>query len=139
MSDAALAPVLAAGIPALLGTVFLTIGIVRTRMMRGWTRTTGVVVDRRTGRADRGTISIYPTFQWQDQNGQVHQHTSSVKQSLGPSPGTAVPVLYDPEHPSRGSIDSFVQGGRIFVFIGAGLLVVSLVALVLVTSIVLSL
>lgn len=139
MSDAALAPVIAGGVPALLGVVFLTIGLVRQRMTRGWTRTTGVVVDRRTGRADRGTTSIYPTFQWQDERGEVHQHTSSVKQSLGPSPGTAVPVLYDPQRPSRGTIDTFVQGGRIFVYIGAGLLVVALVALVLVSSIVISL
>ncbi|MCR4513535.1 DUF3592 domain-containing protein [Aeromicrobium sp. 50.2.37] len=139
MSDAALVPLVAGGIPAVLGVVFLTIGLVRQRMTRGWIRTTGVVVDRRSGRADRGMTSIYPTFQWQDEHGQVHQHTSSVKQSLGPSPGTAVPVRYDPQRPSRGTIDTFVQGGRIFVYIGAGLLVVALVALVLVSSIVISL
>lgn len=127
MDQTLIGPVVGGTVPTVLGLVFLTIGLVRTRTVRGWTRTTGVVVDRRTGRADRGATALYPTFQWQDQHGRVHQHTSAVRQSLGPSPGTAVPVLYDPDDPARGLIDSFVQSGRIFLWIGAGLLALGLV------------
>lgn len=106
-----------------LAAVFFLIAHVRTRMTREWVRTTGVVVDQRSGRADRGMTAIYPTFQWRDQHGDVHQHTSSVRQSLGPSPGTQVPVRYDPQRPQRAMIDSTVQSGRIFYGIAAVLAV----------------
>lgn len=111
-----------------LGGVFLLIGYWRVRMTRGWTRTTGVVVDRATGARSGGMPALYATFQWQDQGGQVHQRTSSVYASLGPSPGKQVPVLFDPENPSRGIIDSYVQSGRIFFPIGAILVVLGIVA-----------
>jgi len=48
--------------------------------------------------------------------------TSNVYASLGPSPGTSVPVLFDPDNPSRAVIDSIAQNGSIFVGIGAGML-----------------
>lgn len=129
MDETTIAPLVVGGVPVLLGVVFLTIGRVMTRRSRGWTRTTGVVVERRSGRADRGSLSPYPTFQWQDQHGEVHQHTSNVKQSLAPRPGTAVPVRYDPESPSRAHIDTYVQSGRIFVHLGVGLLALGVVVL----------
>lgn len=138
MEPTLIAPVVGGGVPVLLGVVFLTIGLVRTRTTRGWTRTTGVVVDRRTGRADTGTTGLYPTFQWRDQHGEVHQHTSAIRQSFAPQPGRAVPVLYDPRRPSRAVIDTVVQGGRLFTWIGAGLLVLGLVVSVLVTTLVLA-
>ncbi len=75
-----------------IGGVFLLVGYLRVRMTRGWTRATGVVVDRATGARPGGMPALYPTFQWQDQAGQVHQRTSSVRASLGPSPGKQVPV-----------------------------------------------
>ncbi len=114
-----------------LGGVFLLIGYLRVRMTRGWTRTAGVVVDRRTGARSGGMPARYPTFQWQDQAGQVHQRTSSVYSSLGPSPGKQVPILFDPEKPSRAIIDSFVQSGRIFFLIGAIIVVLGIVASVM--------
>lgn len=118
---------LAGGIPLGLGLVFVAIGMLRARMMRGWVRTTGVVVNKRTGRADGGMASLYPTFQWQDQDGQVHQRTSTVRQSLGPAPGKQVPIRYDPAEPSRAAVDSFVQNGTIFTVIGIALVVIALV------------
>ncbi|MGH3459343.1 DUF3592 domain-containing protein [Aeromicrobium sp.] len=114
------------GIPLGLGIVFLAIGLLRRRMMRGWVRTTGVVVDKRTGRADGGVRAIYPTFQWQDDSGRVHQRTSIVRQSLAPAPGKRVTLRYDPTEPSRAAIDSFVQNGSIFAVIGSVLVVVGL-------------
>lgn len=111
-----------------LGGVFLLLGYLRVRMTRGWTQATGVVVDRATGARSGGMPALYPTFQWQDQAGQVHQRTSSVRASLGPSPGKQVPVLFDPEEPSRAIIDSYVQSGRIFFLIGAIVVVLGIVA-----------
>lgn len=125
---------IAGGIPLGLGLVFMAIGVLRRRMMRGWVRTTGVVVDKRTGRADGGMPSLYPTFQWQDQDGQVHQRTSMVRQSLGPAPGKQVPIRYDPAEPSRAAVDSFVQNGTIFTVIGSVLVVLALLVATMIAS-----
>lgn len=102
-----------------LGLVFFLIGTIRRRMTARWTRTTGVVTTR--DGALVGSTSIYPTFMWQDQHGQWQRHTSNVKQSLGPRPGTQVPVLYDPDATHRGVIDSSVQNGRLFTVLGVGI------------------
>ncbi|WP_162891322.1 DUF3592 domain-containing protein [Aeromicrobium sp. A1-2] len=103
---------------AVVATVFFLVAWSRTSMARGWTATTGVVIDRRTGRAEGGIPAQHPTFQWQDADGNLHQETSSMKQSLGPAPGTRVPVLYDPAHPSRAVINTYVQSGRLFWALG---------------------
>lgn len=124
---------IAGGIPLGLGIVFLAIGLLRRRMMRGWIRTTGIVVDRRTGRADGGVRAIYPTFQWQDKFGRMHQRTSIVRQSLAPAPGKHVPVRFDPAEPSRGVLDTFVQNGSIFTVIGSGLVAIGLLVGALLT------
>ena len=63
MDETLIGPVVGGTVPTVLGLVFLTIGLVRTRTVRGWTRTTGVVVDRRTGRADRGATA-WPSQPW---------------------------------------------------------------------------
>lgn len=125
MDDAQLAPLIFGGIGSLLGLVFLSLGWLRGRMVAGWTRTTGIVVNR-DGNTSGGP-ALYPTFRWWDQHGQEHQRTSSVRASFGPSPGKQVPVLFDPDKPSRAVIDSTVQTGRIFVIIG-GLIIAIAVA-----------
>lgn len=130
MSDAVLVPLILGGVAAGLGLVFTAIAAIRTRMIRDWTRTTGVVVNRRTGRPDGAMASIYPTFQWQDANGRMHQRTSMMRASLGPRPGAQVPVRFDPQEPSRAMIDSFVQSGRIMFAIGGVLLSLGLVVLI---------
>jgi hypothetical protein len=116
MEATQLAPLLAGGIGILIGLVFITIGWLRGRMVRGWTSTTGMIVNR--DGSTTGMPGLYPTFQWRDQQGQEHRHTSIVQASLGPKPGKTVQVLYDPEEPSRGIINSAVQSGRIFLLIG---------------------
>lgn len=116
MASTQLAPLLAGGIGILLGLVFITIGWLRGRMVRDWTSTTGMIVNR--DGSTTGMPALYPTFAWRDQHGQDHRHTSSVRASLGPKPGKVVTVLYDPDEPSRGIIDSAVQSGRIFLVIG---------------------
>lgn len=102
------------GISAVVALVFFAVAWLRGQMTRGWTPTTGMVVDRRTGLPSGGLPANYPTFQWRDADGNTHRTTSSMMQTFGPSPGTPVPVLYDPESPSRGIIDTFTQSGRIF-------------------------
>lgn len=125
MDGALLAPLLVGGVGALLGTVFLSFGWLRGRMVRDWARTTGIVVNR--DGSTTGLPAIYPTFRWRDQHGQVHQRTSAVRASLGPSPGNEVAVLFDPDKPSRAVIDSPAQSGQIFTVLGAVILLVGLV------------
>jgi len=121
MTDSLILSLFVGGIFSLLGLIFLTIGRLRRRMTRTWSRTTGVVVNRRDG-STTGMTARNPTFRWRDQHGADHQLTSDVYASLGPAPGTSVPVLFDPENPARAVIDSMAQNGSIFVGIGAGIL-----------------
>jgi len=120
--EAAAAPVFFGAILGLIGLIFRTFGRRRVRMIQSWSRTTGVVVTGRHGRTT-GMTERNPTFQWRDQYGTEHQHTSNVYASLGPAPGQEVPVLFDPENPSRAVIDSGAQSGRMFVALGTGMLV----------------
>ncbi len=138
MSDAVLVPLILGAVATGLGLIFTAIAVIRTRMTSDWTPTTGVVVDRRTGRADGGMPAIYPTFRWEDKEGRVHQRTSMMRASLGPKPGAQVPVRFDPDEPSRAMIDSFVQSGRIFFAIGGGVLALGLVVLALAAAVALS-
>lgn len=124
MASTQLAPLLAGGIGVLLGLVFIAIGWLRGRMVRGWTSTTGMIVNR--DGSTTGMPALYPTFQWRDELGQDHRHTSIVRASLGPKPGKLVQVLYDPDEPSRGVINSAVQSGRIFLVIGSIIAVLAL-------------
>ena len=119
---------LVTAIPCGLGAIFILIAWLRGRMTQGWIQVPGVVVDRATGGTSGGMPAIYPTFRWQDQQGQVHQRTSMVRASLGPSPGKQVRVRYDPTEPSRGMIDSYVQSLRIFFPIGIALVVLGVLA-----------
>lgn len=119
---------LVTAIPCGLGAIFILIAYLRGRMTAGWVKVTGVVVDRATGGTSGGMPAIYPTFRWRDRQGDVHQRTSMVRASLGPSPGKQIPVLYDPEQPSRGVIDSYAQTLRIFFPIGIALVVIGVLA-----------
>lgn len=135
MSDAVLVPLILGGVATVLGAIFTGIAVIRRRMTRGWTPTTGTVVDRRTGRTDGGMAAIYPTFRWQDQDGRVHQRTSMMRASLGPKPGAQVPVRFDPDDPSRAMIDTYVQSGRILFAIGGGVGVLGLLVLLAAASV----
>lgn len=118
MSDLAIVGLSILGGFTAVALVFFTVAWIRTGMARGWVETTGIVVNQRTGRSDGGMPAIYPTFEWQDADGNTHRRTSSMKQSFGPAPGTRVPVRYDPHDPSRAVIDSYAQSGRLFWLIG---------------------
>lgn len=100
----------------LLGLVFFSFGYFRNRMIKGWVATTGTVT-KKDGRTS-GMPSLYPTFTWTDDTGTQHSRTSQVRASLGPRPGSQVPIRYNPKNPDAAIIDSIAQSGRIFVFIG---------------------
>lgn len=127
MSDLTTVGLAIAGGGLAMAVVFAVIARVRTGMTRGWTTTTGVVVDQKTGRPEGGMAAIYPTFQWTDQHGNVHQRTSNMRQSLGPRPGTRVPVKYDPASPQRAMIVTFAQSGRVFYAIAIAVALLGLV------------
>ena len=135
MGEAVFVPLILGGVAAGLGVLFTGIAVIRGRMTRGWTPTTGTVVDRRTGRTDGGMAAIYPTFRWEDQDGRVHQRTSMMRASLGPKPGAQVPVRFDPDEPSRAMIDTYVQSGRILFAIGGGLAALGLLVLLVAASV----
>lgn len=128
MSEAQNVVMLIGGIAILLGLIFFLIGTIRRRMTRGWVSTTGQVISKR-GDPLSGMPARYPTFRWQDANGVEHQRTSNMGASLGPRPGTLVPVKYDPDNPSRAMIDSSVQGGQLFVVLGIVIAVVGLLGM----------
>lgn len=118
MSDVMTAALSISGGFFVAAIVFFAIAYFRTNSMKNWTRTTGLVVNRKTGGVT-GIPALYPTFRWYDSEGTVHQHTSSMKQSLAPAPGRPVPVRYNPQNPGQAIMDTFVQSGRAFWFIGA--------------------
>ena len=138
MSEAVLVPLILGGVATGLGVIFTGIAVIRRRMTRDWTPTTGTVVDRRTGRTDVGMAAIYPTFRWEDQHGRVHQRTSMMRASLGPKPGAQVPVRFDPDEPSRAMIDTYVQSGRILFAIGGGVGILGLLVLLAAASVALA-
>lgn len=118
MTEAHQVSLLIGGIAVLLGAIFITIGMVRTRMTSDWITTTGQVINQRGDPLAGGMPARYPTFRWRDSSGVEHRRTSSVGASLGPRPGKLVPVKYDSRNPSRAVINSSVQNGRIFTVIG---------------------
>jgi len=109
-------PLIFGGGTCLLGLIFLTIGLLRTRMCRHWLPTTGLIVNR-DGTID-GWPANYPTFTWTGPDGRVYRKTSSVRGGLYRL-GKEVPVLVDPQRPDRAMMDTFVQKGVICTVIGA--------------------
>lgn len=108
----------------LVGLVFFFLGFLRNKMIRGWTSTTGTIIQKNGSLT--GMPSLYPTFTWVDSAGAEHKRTSQMRASLGPRPGTQVPIRYNPTNPDAAIIDSLAQSGRIFIFIGIGVAVIGL-------------
>lgn len=98
-------------VPALVGTVFLVIAGAMRRHVQGWARTQGVVV----GHGGR----MMPVFAFRDHRGAEHR-VQMMRGSDGfpPSPGTTVPVLYDPQAPARARIDTAGYSGVVYVWVG---------------------
>ena len=125
MSEPQKVVLLIGGIAMLLGLIFILIGRIRHGMTRDWVETQGQVISKH-GDPLNGMTARYPTFRWQDSSGTEHRHTSMMGASLGPRPGTLVQVKYDPDNPSRAMINTAVQNGRLFGFIGIAIAVLGL-------------
>ena len=121
------------GVALLLGILFFCFGYFRNRMIKGWVRTTGTIT-KKHGSLE-GMPSLYPTFTWTDDSGTQHSRTSNVRASLGPRPGTQVPIRYNPTNPDAAIIDSLAQSGRIFIIIGIVIVVVGLFAAMTIWSV----
>ncbi len=94
------------GIQCVLGAVLTTLGYLQRRTARAWMRGTAFTVAGCNGIfGDR----VRPTFQWQDQHGQVHERLGC-RSNVGPRTGDYLPILFDPHNPSRAIIGSFVLG-----------------------------
>ncbi|WP_327667030.1 MULTISPECIES: DUF3592 domain-containing protein [unclassified Streptomyces] len=126
-----------AGVPLLLGTVFMTIGVVvgrRSRRLRQeGTKTRATVVRLKTSRDFDSNRTMYqPVVQWVTGDGRTVEAVSSVaRNTVGDlRPGAAVTVFYDPANPKRMLIDGHDSGVLVVVFcilgaagLAAGLLV----------------
>ena len=112
-----------AGVPLLLGTVFMTVGVVvgrRARRLRQeGARTVATVVGFKTHRDFDSNRTMYqPVVQWVTGDGRTVETVSSVaSNSVGDlRPGAAVTVFYDPDNPKRMLIDGHDSGALVIVF-----------------------
>ncbi|WP_327691270.1 DUF3592 domain-containing protein [Streptomyces sp. NBC_00461] len=126
-----------AGVPLLLGTVFMTIGVVvgrRSRRLRQeGTKTHATVVRLKTSRDFDSNRTMYqPVVQWVTGDGRTVEAVSSVaRNTVGDlHQGAVVTVFYDPANPKRMLIDGHDGGVLVVVFcivgaagLAAGLLV----------------
>ena len=128
----------------MLGSVFLFLGLSRSRRTKKWNRTSGIVIKKEKNiHITLGKIfnkesllsngpDASPTFQYQV-NGNEYEKTSSIQQKPGFNPGTIVDVLYDPNDPKQAIIDSFVQRGSIFTLLGWIFISIGFVILCIIT------
>ena len=131
------------GVPLLLGTVFMAVGLVirqRTRRLRQeGAKACGTVVGLQTHRDTGTNVTMYhPVVQWVTGDGQTVESVSSIGSSTVGDlrPGVAVTVFYDPDNPKRMIIDGHSGGALVVVFctlgavgLAAGLLVASLIVI----------
>lgn len=110
-----------------VGAVLMGIGLSRRRASRDWQRAQGRIIASELGLS---TSSRYPRFEWRDEDGNLHMHESSMSSWRHYRKGDAVPVRYDPSFPKRAVIDTPVQRGASFVWLGAVLCSVSGVFLI---------
>lgn len=99
-----------------LGMVFGAIGVWRSRRTKGWVVVPGVLTDR-DGGID-GSLQRFPTFRWQGPDGRWHQATSSVRGGIYRS-GTPTTVRVNPADPRQAQLEGPIQGGLLFVIVGA--------------------
>lgn len=124
----------------ILGVVFFTFGVLRTRPLKNWEATTGIIIKKELNininlgklLGDKSFIEktpdYYPTFQYVV-GGKTYESTSKVHQEPGFSPGKEVEVLYDPAAPQNAVINSFVQKGTLFTLLGGIFLSIGLLGL----------
>ena len=98
-----------------VGAVLMGIGLSRRRVSRNWLCAQGHIIASDWGLS---TPSRYPRFEWRDAEGNLHMHESSMSSWRHYRKGDAVPVRYDPTFPKRAVIDTPVQRGASFFWLG---------------------
>jgi len=112
-----------AGVPLLLGTVFMTVGVLvgrRARRLRQeGAQTSATVVGFKTHRDFDSNRTMYqPVIQWVTGDGRTVETVSSVaSNTVGDlRRGATVTVFYDPDNPKRMLIDGHDGGALAVVF-----------------------
>ncbi|NQD81528.1 DUF3592 domain-containing protein [Pseudomonas seleniipraecipitans] len=105
-----------------VGAVLMGIGLSRRRASRDWQQAQGRIIASDWG---LNTSSRYPRFEWRDEDGNLHMHESSMSSWRHYRKGDPVPVRYDPTFPKRAVIDTPVQRGASFFWLGVLLCSVS--------------
>ncbi|SDJ01770.1 Protein of unknown function [Pseudomonas flavescens] len=110
-----------------VGAVLIGIGLSRRLASRDWRQAQGRIIASEHG---LNTSSRYPRFEWRDEHGDLHVHQSSMSSWRHYRKGDAVAVRYDPTFPKRAVIDTAVQRGASFFWLGVLLCGVSSLFLV---------
>ncbi|WP_330460321.1 DUF3592 domain-containing protein [Streptomyces sp. NBC_00820] len=119
---------LAAGVPLLLGAVFMTVGVTirrgTRRLREQGANARGTVVGFRTRRDFDSNSTMYrPVVQWVTGDGRtVEVVSSTARNTVGDlHRGAAVTVFYDPDDPERMLIDGYDGGvlAGVFCLLGA--------------------
>ncbi len=114
----------------IIGTVFFLIGFFRSRPIKYYDRTKGVIIKKER----HYIINLYklihnepareyytpdarPTVVYEVE-GEQYTFTSSMSQQPGMKIGKEVNVFYDRYQPNKAIIDTFVQRGTLFTLIG---------------------
>lgn len=98
-----------------VGAVLMGIGLSRRRASRYWQQAQGRIIASDWG---LNTSSRYPRFEWRDEDGNLHTHESSMSSWRHYRKGDPVPVRYDPAFPKHAVIDTPVQRGASFFWLG---------------------
>ncbi|TBU84816.1 hypothetical protein DNK44_24715 [Pseudomonas dryadis] len=105
-----------------IGAVLMGLGLARRRASRHWTRAQGRIIGSQWGAA---TPSRYPRFEWRDEQGNLHVHESSMSSWRHYRKGDVVAVRYNPAYPKHAVIDTPVQRGASFFWLGVLLSVIA--------------
>lgn len=114
-----------------VGAVLVGIGLSRRRASQDWLQAQGRIIASDWG---LNISSRYPRFEWRDEHGNLHMHESSMSSWRHYRKGDAVPVRYDPAFPKRAVIDTPVQRGASFFWLGV--LLLSIASLFLIVELV---
>ncbi|TBU72405.1 hypothetical protein DNK06_21975 [Pseudomonas daroniae] len=110
-----------------VGAVLMGIGLSRRRASRDWQQAQGRIIASAWG---LNAPSRYPRFEWRDEHGHLHTHESSMSNWRHYRKGDVVPVRYDPAFPKHAVIDTPVQRGASFFWLGVLLCGISSIFLV---------
>lgn len=121
-----------------IGTVFFLIGFFRSRPIKYYDQTKGVIIKKERHYVinlrklihneparEYYTPDVRPTVLY-EVDGEQYTFTSSISQQPGMEIGKEVNVFYDRYEPNKAIIDTFVQRGTLFKLVGTVFLLLGL-------------